>query len=207
MPKPRTQSATIAPTFTPTEREQQRVAHLVLGAPRPRPGANRLRKGKVPASIPLAPGIEERVALRERWSQKAQGTPETHEHAAAEAKRDGALARLVQTGAIDGHQLAAAEKIQEAYHSIVADVAVRTAKLEPRGSGGGPDAASAERISAVIRERNYTQWRERVGPYGAMLLAIIVDDMGLTAAARRWRLSNRRARAILVAALDCWGRC
>lgn len=206
MPKPQTPSAAIAPSFTPAEREQQRVAHLVLGQPRPRAGANRVRKGKAPATIPLAAGIEERVALRERWSQKAQGTPETHEHAACEARREGALARLVTTGAIDGHQLAAAEKIQEAYRSIVADVSVRTAKLEPRGSGGGPDAASAERISAVIRERNYTQWRERVGPHGAMLLAIIVDDVGLTAAARRWRLSNRKARAILVAALDSWGR-
>jgi hypothetical protein len=219
MPKPQTQSATIAPTFTPTEREAQRVAHLVLGAPRPprempsKPQglskqewrARKIELRKVP--VVLAPGIEEAVQLRERWSHKTNCTPETLEHVDAEQRREGSLARLLKTGAIDGHQLAAAERIQEAYYAITADVAVRTAKLEPRGSGGGPDAASAERLSAVIRDRNYTQWRERVGPHGAMLLAIIVDDMGLTAAARRWRLSNRKARTILVAALDCWGRC
>ncbi|MFZ3485299.1 hypothetical protein [Sphingomonas sp. 3-13AW] len=205
MPKPLMPSAALAPAFTADERERQRVAHLVMGAPRPKAGANRVRKGKAPAVIPLAPGIEERVALRERWSRKAQGTPETHEHAAAEASREGALARLVQTGAIDLHQLAAAQEIQEAHRSIVADVSVRTAKLEPRGSGG-PDAAAAERISAVIRERAYTRWREAMHPHAPMLLAIIVDDLGVTAAARRWRMSNRRARTILVTGLQRWHR-
>jgi hypothetical protein len=39
-----------------------------------------------------------------------------------------------------------------------------------------------------------------------MLLSIIVDDVGLTIAARRWRLSNRRTRSVLTAALDAWRR-
>ena len=78
------------------ERERQRVAHLVLGEPRPKPkGANRLKKGKTPAIVTLEPGIEERVQLRERWSHKTNGTAETHEHAAVQARREGALARLV----------------------------------------------------------------------------------------------------------------
>jgi len=84
---------------------------------------------------------------------------------------------------------------------------VRVARLEPRGSGGGPNAASAAPIAAVIRERAYQCWRDDVGVHGPMLLAIIVDDMAITSAARRWRLSNRRARAVLVAALDRWKRC
>jgi hypothetical protein len=112
MPQRNAPSAPMAPVTDAAERERQRVAHLVLGQPRPRPpGANRRRKGKVPPRIELAPGIEERVALRERWSHKSHGTAETHEHAAAEARREGALARLVATGSIDAHQLAAAHMI------------------------------------------------------------------------------------------------
>lgn len=190
------------------ERERQRVAHLVLGEPRPKPkGANRLKKGKTPAIVTLEPGIEERVLLRERWSHKTNGTAETHEHATVQARREGALARLVATGAIDAHQLAAADQIAEAYHSITAEVAVRTANLEPRSSGGGPHSASHAPIAAVIRERAYARWRDAVAPHALMLLAIIVDDMALTTAARDWRLSNRRARSILVSALDSWKRC
>ncbi|MEG8025064.1 hypothetical protein QP162_12695 [Sphingomonas aurantiaca] len=77
----------------------------MLGEPRPKPkGANRRKKGKAPATVTLVPGIEERVQLRERWSHKTNGTAETHEHAAAQARREGSLARLVGTGAIDAHQ-------------------------------------------------------------------------------------------------------
>lgn len=208
----------IAAEIDGVERERQRVAHLVLGAPRPAPSLPERPKGLSKmewrvekarlrqAGSVLAPGIEERVQLRERWSHKARGTPETHEHAAAEARREGALARLHATGAIDAHQLAAAEEIMAAYRAVTADVTVRTAKLEPRGTGGGPLAASAERISAVILDRAYSAWRDAVHPHGAMLLSIIIDDVGLTIAARRARMSNRRARAVLVAALDRWRR-
>lgn len=207
MPDSHTPHAAIPPAFPIEERERQRVAHLVLGAPRPRPkGANRLKKGKTPAIVLLAPGIEERVSLRERWSQKANGTAETHEFAAAEARRDGTLVRLVATGAIDVHQLAAAEEIRAAHEGITADVAVRTANWAARCSGGGPNAASAERIGAVLREQAYGRWRAAIGTDAHMLLAIIIDDMALTIAARRWRTSNRRARGILIRALDGWRR-
>lgn len=201
-----TSAAAGIPAVSTDVYEQQRFAHLVLGAPRPKPGRNKARKGKAPPIVRLAPGIEEQVAQRERWSHKAFGTPQTHDFAAAERRREGSLARLVATGALDVHQLAAAQEIATAHEAITADVAVRTAKLEPRGSGGGPNAASAERIGAVLREQAYTRWRSAVGADGAMLLAIIVDDMGLVEAARRWRKSNRRTKAILIRALDGWKR-
>jgi hypothetical protein len=200
--------------FTPAEREQQRVAHLVLGEPRPMPkmpakpkGISKLEWRALKERLRqegtrLAPGIEERVALQEAWRGIA-GTPETNEHAVVVASREGALARLVQTGALDAHQLAAAQDIATAYSLITADVAVRTAKLE-RSTGGGPNAASAERIARVLLERAYTQWRADVAAHADMLLAIIVDDVALTAAAKRWRLSNRRARSILALGLDRW---
>lgn len=187
------------------ERERQRIAHLVLGAPRPRRKLTTKRKKTKAPIVTLAPGIEERVQLREAWSHK-QGTPETHQHVTVALAREGALARLHRSGAIDQHQLAAAERIVAAHEQVTADVAVRTARLSPRGSGAGPNAASAERIGAIVLERNYSAWRDAAGPHAALLLAIIVDDMSLTVAARRWRMSNRRARATLVAALDRWGR-
>jgi hypothetical protein len=202
--------------FTSTVHERQRVAHLVLDEPRPTPKMPAKPKGiakvewKVTkeklrlAGAQLAPGIEERVALREAWRGIA-GTPETNEYAVAVASREGALARLVQTGALDAHQLAAAQDIATAYDVITAEVAVRTAKLE-RSTGGGPNAASAAPIGRVLLELGYTRWRADVAPHADMLLAIIVDDVPLTAAARRWRMSNRRARSILVLALDRWRR-
>lgn len=188
------------------EYERQRVEHLVHCRPRPKPGRNRARKGKVPPIVRLAPGIEEVVALREEYSHKAQGTPQTHANFDAAARREGSLARLVRSGTIDAHQLAAAQEIAEAFEATVAEVAVRVASYEVRGTGGGPLAASAEPIAAVIRERAYSAWREAVGPHGQMLLAIIVDDMALTTAARRWRMSTRRAGGVLVTALDRWRR-
>lgn len=221
----------------PRVREAQRVAHLVLGQPRPKAKRRNKRDG---APVVLSPGIEEAVLLREAWSHKANGTPETHARHAEAATRDlalarlaaaqlvasgvidaqqpatnqrraktatreGALARLAETGAIDAHQLAAAQEIVAAHESLTADVAVRTARWE-RGSGGGPNAASFEPIARVLREMAYTRWRAAVGANGAMLLAVIVDDVGITIAARRWRMSNRRATAVLVAALDGWRR-
>lgn len=160
------------------------------------------------AGAALERGIEEHVQIRERWSHRKHGTPETLEHAAiaVASGREGAIARLHRGGAVDVHQLAAADEICEAYRLVVADVAVRTAKLEPRGTGGGPDAAAAERIRSIILQRAYTAWREASASHAEMLLAIIVDDMPLTKAARRWRLSDRRARTVLVAALDRWVR-
>lgn len=202
-----------------TERELQRVSHLVLRQPRPAPTLPRkpagmskqewrLEKQRLrDAGQTLVKGVEEHVQLRERWSHKANGTAETHEHATASAAREGALLRLVRSGAIDAHQLAAAEKIAEAFAAITAEVTVRTAKWGDRHLGGSPNAAEAVPIAAVIQQRTYKRWREETGIYTRMVLAIVVDDVPVTIAARRWRLSNRKARSILILALDRWQRC
>jgi len=195
-------------TVSPEERERQRVALLVLGAPRPRPAKPSGRRSKKRPSAPilLAPDIEARLALRERWSHKVNATPETLDHALAESRRDGALARLVKTGSLDAHQLAAAEEIGVAYAATVADVSVRTARWTGRSGGGGPNSAAEEKLGQVLREQAYTRWRAAIGGDATMLLAIIIDDVGLVAAARAARISNRRALAILVRALDGWRR-
>lgn len=204
-------------SFSAAEIEAQRVAHLVLGQPRPAaPAPTRpagmskqawkvRRKALLAMPSRLAPEIEAQVALREEWGG-GKGTPETRRHAAVEAAREGSLARLVRSGTIDAHQLAAAEEIREAHAVIVADVAVRTARLERGVQGGVRGTGEEEGLGRIMRQRAYGRWREAVAPNAAMLLAIIIDDLALTAAARRWRMSDRRARRVLIAALDAWRR-
>jgi hypothetical protein len=186
-----------------TRRERQRIAHLVFGKPRPKPPKASKRRSVHPDL--LEPGIEEAVAQRETFTHKNEGTAQTHWHAAVARCREGSLARLHRSGAIDAHQLAAAERIAHAHTLITAPVAVRTAKLTPRGTGT-PDGATREAMARIWIERDYDRWRSRVGAHVAMLLAIIIDDMALTVAAKRYRHSVRSARAILIAGLDGWGR-
>lgn len=187
------------------EQERQRIEHLVLERPRPKARATGPRAKRKSLKPPrLAPGVEERVALREEW-RGIEGTPETLEHARALSSRPGALARLVATGALDVHQLAAAEEIALAYARTVSDVAVRTANYE-RGSGGGHGRAACEGNAAAYLDLAYTRWRADAGAHAAMLLSIIVDDVAVTVAAVRHRMSTRRARSILVIALDRWRR-
>lgn len=203
---------------TGAAREAQRVAHLVLGQPRPQPmlpatrpaGMSRQewkaeRKRILATPVRLAPDIERQMVLREQFGG-GKATPEVRLHAQCEMMREGSLERLVRSGAIDAHQLAAAEDIRLAHEAVTAEVRVRTARLTRGISGGARSTGEGESLSQIMRQRAYSVWREAAGPHAAMLLAIIVDDMALTRAARRWRLSNRRARAVLVTALDRWRR-
>lgn len=189
-----------------TEREQQRFQHLVLGWPRPRTrqiASKKLKRATAPKA-PLSPGsVEERLEMRERWSHKAQGTPETHEHASRPA-RPGSLARLWKTGAIDDAQLAAAEEIGAGYWTIAADVAVRTANLEGRVDRSGHDRAEELQLGQLMADMTYTAWRGSLCGYGEALLAVIVHDQALTVVARRHGLSMPRARRLLTDALDLW---
>lgn len=189
----------------PAERERQRVAHLVLGEHRPRLAAKRRVKKRTAEPVLLAPGIEERVALRERWSHK-QGTPETLERAAR--THQGALARLHKSGAIDANQLAAAEQIRAAITLVTADVNLPIASWETRVDAGfRPEFAGEERRRDVQLQAAYTRWRAAVTAPIAMLHAIIVDDLPYTAAAAHYRMSTRRAKVLLVEALDLWWLC
>lgn len=196
--------------ITSAERERQRFEHLVLGRHRPRPdssGSKRRRRSKSGRGgmVVLAPGIEERVALRERWSHK-QGTPETHEHIDQARRRPGSLARLYESGAIDKDQLAAADQIAEIYRTITADVAIRTASLETRIDGGMHGRAEQEQLGRVHADMAYSWWRSAVGGCIEALLAVIVHDIGLTIVARDARISMPRARLMLTDALDLWHR-
>jgi hypothetical protein len=188
----------------PRPEEQQRIDHLILG--KPRPPARRVGKGRGKRRIPvqLAPAIEAALALREAWGHR-QGTPETHDKAAR--LRDGTIARLYRSGAIDAEQLQAAADIAAIVERIAADVNVRTASLETRvDSQRAGDGAFFERLTMVRAEMAYTRWRRAISaavPIAA-LLELIVADCGLVAVARRHRMSVSRLRAGLIAALDLW---
>jgi len=143
------------------------------------------------------------VILDDRWGHKANGTPATHE-AAEIAARDGAMARLYASGAIDEEQLDASEQIRAVHERIAADVVVKTASLETRVDTFRHGDGFFEALGAVRREVAYGQWRAYLGNDAALVLAVIVEDLGITLAARRHRMHVRRARRILFHALDCW---
>lgn len=199
-------------------RERQRVEHLVLGRPRPKAGDIRISKPRgmpkgewkvrraalITAATKLQPGIEAQVVLHEQWGG-SQGTPETRRHAAGAGMREGSLARLHRSGAIDAAQLAAAEEIAGMHAAIAADVNVRTASLETRidaGRRGG--GAAFETFAQIRRERAYTDWRQALGGDAALVLAMVVEDLGVTIAAARYGTHVRRAKRRLISALDLW---
>lgn len=184
--------------------EQQRVEHLVLG--RARPPARGVGKGRAKRKVPvvLVAGVEEAVALRERWSHK-QGTPETHEHASAQ--RQGAIARLYRSGAIDVEQLGSAVAIASVHERIAADVTVRTANLEPAiDATRMGDSHFYEALGQVRREVAYGRWRAQLRGDAAAALDMIAGDEGVTIVARRRGMHVRRARRLLIDALDAWPR-
>ncbi|MFN3387459.1 MAG: hypothetical protein ACK40O_00895 [Allosphingosinicella sp.] len=153
---------------------------------------------------------KERSELEKRWDHKNNGTRETHEHASR--RNQGAIAQLYQNGTIDGEQLAAAVEIAAVAERIGADVAVRTASLETRVDRTRMgDGTFYERLGQVRREMAYTRWRAQVrGPIAAVLEMIVGDHVsgpiGFTIVARRYRMGNRRAKRLLIDALDLWPR-
>lgn len=185
-------------------RERQRVEHLVLG--RDRPPATSVGRGKAKRKAPaqLDASVDAALRLREVYGAK-QGTPETRARAAN--TRQGSLARLHQSGAITSEQLGSAVEIATVHERIGADVSVRTASLETRvDAGGRGDGAFWEALGQVRRELAYTRWRQALRNSAAPVLDMVAGDEGLAAVAKRYRMHHRRARALLVEALDLWPR-
>ena len=152
-----------------------------------------------------------RKAQAERQKQfghKVHGTIETHAQAAQ--VRQGALARLYQSGAISIEQLGSALEIAAEVERIGADVCVKTASLETRidVSRLGSDVFF-ESLARVRRAVAYTRWRAALGRIYegvgvAPVLAMIVDDIGIVAVSRQFGIHRRRAKRILIEAMDLW---
>lgn len=158
-----------------------------------------------------------RAQRLERWKHKNEGTAETHDHVFQYGPgrcNEGALVRLYRTGAIDADQLAAAVEIAEVVERICGDVAVRTASLETRVDVTRiGDGSFYERLGQVRREIAYTRWRAALRRSGMNVHAVLdmlvgrfseYGPAGFTVVARRYRMHNRRAKALLIDALDAW---
>ena len=146
--------------------------------------------------------------LQKDWGHKVNGTVETH--AKARDTKQGALARLFMSGAIDQHQLAWSQEIRSVAERIGADVAIGTASYETRvDQSRAYDGGFHERLGAVRAEVAYGEWRAQLTRFGqggpAAVLAMIVEDVSCAEAARRYRMRPARARAMLIGALDDWG--
>lgn len=143
----------------------------------------------------------------ENWSHKNDGTPETHQNASK--TRQGALARLYESGAITIDQLAWASEIAMTAEAIERDVAVRTASLETRiDLEGRPHVALVEGVMRVRREQAYGRWRKMLPTPKRMVLDMIVGEpIGFTVAARRYGVHQRKARRLLISAIDRWPDC
>lgn len=147
-----------------------------------------------------------RDRLLKRWDHKRDGTPETHEHASR--TQQGALARLHLSGAISADQLAWSAEIAAAAEGIARDVTVRTSSLYSRiDRSAHGDGSFFEALGAVRREVAYGRWRAQLGGCAAPVLAMIVDDIGVKAVSRQFRVGERRAKKLLSDALDLWPEC
>lgn len=203
------------------ERREAQAAAREAARPAPsrvgwdsRPTLADVRRDKAAAAArAAAPLTKEDKAIRRqlaerdrRWDHKRHATPATMEHATEH--RTGALARLCEAGTIDADQLAAALEIAEQHEKIARAVTPRTASFETRiDAGRRGDGHFYEALGAVRREEAYDRWREAMGqraPIGAVLEMIVGDPPGYSVVAKRWRMSDRRAKKVLIEALDRW---
>ncbi|EJU13661.1 hypothetical protein LH128_07602 [Sphingomonas sp. LH128] len=136
------------------------------------------------------------------FGHKVNGTPETH--AKASLVRQGALARLYEAGDIDAEQLAASVSIAAVHARITGPVTVGTVSYETRvDQSGGATNMVFERLGAVRAEVTYSHWRQQIAE-PAVVLAMIVEDLGVTRAAAKFRMRNAKAKKLLTYALDLW---
>lgn len=140
--------------------------------------------------------------LHQRWGHKRGGTPETLEKASQ--VQQGALARMFMAGHISTDELAWACEIRVVAERIGADVAIGTVSLETRvDQSRSGQAPFFERLGAVRAEVAYTHWRASLAKPQAVL-AMIVDDMPVSLAGRRFHMRTATARRILSTALQSW---
>lgn len=144
--------------------------------------------------------------LAERYGHKP-GTPETY--AALDAvpsnRRQSPIGRLYESGAIDDDQHNAAEEIATVAEMIERAVSVRGASLEARvdNSGAGKDKL-VEHLVRVRLEVTYSAWRLRLPMPRRMVLDMLLTNQPLTATARAYKVPWRKARKVLIDAIDRW---
>ncbi|WP_374648991.1 hypothetical protein [Rhizorhabdus sp.] len=191
-------------------REAHRVDRFVLGKPEPMPvlakpaGMSR-QEWKIERRRLLE---EHRVAtqtLADKWAGR-QGTPETLEKL---GHHTDCLQQLLLNGTIDKEQLEWAAEIANVYRSIEADVGIRGGSIEARvDNDRRAGAAVAEGIRRVRLHHAYTLWRDEIpAPKQLVLDMLVGEQVGYTVAARRHRTNAKRAKRLLIEAIDRWPGC
>jgi hypothetical protein len=188
-------------------RENERFHLLVLGRPRVMPPIDTtgLNKQERKAARNQAVRLHEQQLKEDRRFNGKEATPETLRDVAN--RTEGSLARLFTSGDINADQLAAAEQIEAAHRKVVGDVAIGIASMEARVDRSPyGDSSFYEALGAVQTEVAYTRWREQLA-HPAVVLDMVVHGLGFTVAARRNKMAHRRAKRLLLVALDLWPRC
>lgn len=145
------------------------------------------------------------LSLSAKWSHK-QGTPETLEKVGLHTD---CLDQLERNGSIDKEQREWAAQIANVYRSIESDVAVSVASLEARvDQSRNNGALVSEGIHRIRLHLAYGYWRDRLPAPKQMILDMIVGDaIGYTVAAKRYGVHNRKAKRLLLGAIDIWPNC
>lgn len=141
-------------------------------------------------------------AAQRDFGHKRNGTIETHQH--AERTRQGSLSRMFEAGQLSIDELAAACEIQAVFERLSRDASVATASLESHvDQSRSFDGTFFEKLGAVRAEIAYGRWRRSLAR-PAMVLAMIVDNLSVTAAAKANRMRTAKTRGILLGALNAW---
>lgn len=143
-----------------------------------------------------------RLEREEQFGHKVNGTVQTH--AQASVTRQGSLMRLYHKGTISIHQWGASLEIAAAHARVVMDAGLPSSwAIERVDQSPDPEMKFQEALGTVRLELAYSRWRREL-PTPGPVLAMIVEDCGLVAVARRYSMHERRARRLLREALDMW---
>lgn len=134
------------------------------------------------------------------------GTPETKAKAAK--VRQGSLARMYEAGQLTIEQLASAQQIRGVAERIGRDVGYGSFSLETRvdqsRSGTGAFFEALGAVRAEVAYRRWCDWLKRNAHAGAPAIAMIIDELPVTQAAKHWGMRTASARKQLSTALDEW---
>ncbi|MBP6554635.1 MAG: hypothetical protein KA233_03045 [Novosphingobium sp.] len=112
---------------------------------------------------------------------------------------------LYERGSITEEQFEASVEIARVAEIIAQAVGTRSASLEARvdNSGSAKDLL-IEHIGRVRLEATYSEWRQTLPMPRRMVIDLVTGSVSLTVSSRRYRMRKRKAKVILVDALDRW---
>lgn len=146
----------------------------------------------------------ERVEMEERWGRHNAATPQTRQHAAW--SQQGAIARMFESGYLSADEFKWAAEIAATAAIIERDVSIAGASWETRvDCNGSSKDKLLEGVWRVRREMAYGWWRQRIGePKAAVLAMLIGEQEAYSTVALRFRMGKKRARKLLISAIDLW---